>query len=40
VDGIGGGLDGPGKHGVVAIFLDDFFGVGIHAGKAFLEYEE
>jgi len=27
---VGGALDGPGKHGVVAVFLDDLLGVWVH----------
>jgi hypothetical protein len=33
---IGAALDGPGKHGVVTIFLDDSLGVGVHGDGAFL----
>ena len=40
VDGVGGALDGPGKHGVIAIFLDDFLGDGVHDDDASLRGNE
>ena len=37
VHGIGGGLNGPGEHRIVAILLDDLFGIRSHEGKTFLD---
>src|SRR5262249_28066799 len=37
VNGVRTALDGPGEHRIVAVLLDDLFGIGSHEGKTFLD---